>query len=365
MKVLLMGFDPFGGESVNPAWEVVECVVEEGVKGLELAKKQIPTVFDKSIKQATVGMDEFQPDIVVALGQAGGQASINVERLAININDARIPDNEGNQPIDTPVVGGGPSAYFSTLPIKAVVEQVCAAGIPATVSNSAGTFVCNHLMYGILHYIAVKQLPIRAGFIHVPYLPEQAVHRGGPSMNLVDQTKALTIALETIAQNQVELWDVYDQNGQKTGRTVFRGQTLAQGDFHIVVDIWVVNSKGQYLIQRRADHLLLSPGMWATTGGSAIRGEDSKTAALRELKEELGIIADDMTHLGRLKRSDSFKDVWLVEQEIADTDICLQQEEVSSFAWATPEEIRELVKRGLFHDYGDECFSMVFLTSEE
>lgn len=196
MKVLLTGFEPFGGESINPSWEVVKCVSREGVEGVLVTTKQLPTVFDQAIEQAVSAIIADQPDMVIAVGQAGGRPSISIERVALNINDARIPDNRNNQPIDTPVIMGAPAAYFSTLPIKAMVEGIQKAGIPASISNTAGTFVCNHTMYGILHYIAEQKLSTNAGFIHIPYLPEQAVkHRGAPSMSLSDMVTALRISI--------------------------------------------------------------------------------------------------------------------------------------------------------------------------
>ncbi len=204
MKVLLTGFDPFGGESINPAWEVVKKVSAEKLEGITLTTRQLPTVFDEAIQEAILAIAKAKPDLVIALGQAGGRSDISIERVALNINDASIPDNQQNQPIDTSVVEGGPAAYFYTLPIKAMVEEIRGEGIPASVSNTAGTFVCNHTLYGILHYIAEKQLSIRAGFIHIPYLPEQAVnHQGAPSMCLSDVTIALRVALTVAAQDRL------------------------------------------------------------------------------------------------------------------------------------------------------------------
>lgn len=202
MKVLLTGFAPFGGETINPSWEVVKQVAQEQIEGISIIKRQIPTVFGRSIDEVIEVVTGERPDIVIAVGQAGGRSSISVERVAINVNDARIPDNDSNQPIDLPVVEGGPTAYFSTLPIKTIVKEIQTAGIPASVSNTAGTFVCNHLMYGILHHIEQHKLPIQAGFIHIPYLPQQAVnHPGAPSMSLTDMVSALRVAVETAVLN--------------------------------------------------------------------------------------------------------------------------------------------------------------------
>lgn len=195
MKVLLLGFEPFGGELINPAWEMVQ-EVNESQLGCYVIKKQIPTVFNRAISEACAAIEREKPDLVIALGQAGGRSNISIERIAINLDDASIPDNENQQPRDRPVVEGGPAAYFTTLPSKEIVHSLQENGLPASISNTAGTFVCNHLMYGILHYIAKSELPIRAGFVHVPYLPEQAVkHRGAPSMNLGDLIKALEVII--------------------------------------------------------------------------------------------------------------------------------------------------------------------------
>lgn len=203
MKVLLTGFDPFGGETINPSWEVVKHVPQGEMAGISIVTRQLPTIFDQAIEEAISVITKNKPDLVISVGQAGGRASISMERVALNINDAGIPDNQNNQPIDTPIIIGAPAAYFSTLPIKAMVEGIKKAGIPANISNTAGTFVCNHTMYGILHYITQQQLPIKAGFIHIPYLPEQAVqHRGAPSMNLSDMVTALRIAIKIAVQDK-------------------------------------------------------------------------------------------------------------------------------------------------------------------
>ena len=201
LKVLLTGFDAFGGESINPSWEVVKKVQEEGIEGITLIARQLPTVFNEAIRQAVEAIDSDHPSLIISLGQAGGRTDISLERVALNVNDASIADNQNNQPIDTPVVEGAPAAYFSTLPIKAMVEEIRKGGIPASVSNTAGTFVCNHIMYGVLHHLAEHQLPIKAGFIHIPYLPEQAVqHKGAESMALADMVRALKAAIRAATQ---------------------------------------------------------------------------------------------------------------------------------------------------------------------
>ena len=197
MKILLCAFDPFGGESINPALEAVKAVK---VDGIELVKAEIPTVFYKSLEKATAIIDEIAPDAVIMIGQAGGRSNVTPERVAINISDANIDDNEGNRPSDEPIEVGAPAAYFSTLQIKRIVENLKAENIPATVSNSAGTFVCNHLMYGVLRHIDKKRLSAVAGFIHIPYLPEQTANKENmPSLPLEVSTRAIEIAVKTVA----------------------------------------------------------------------------------------------------------------------------------------------------------------------
>ena len=176
MKVLITGFDPFGGEKINPAWEAVRAL-PDNIDGIEVVKLQIPTVFKKSAKKLFENIDSVKPDVVICVGQAGGRYEFSVERIAINVDDGRIPDNDGYQPVDSPVFEDGENAYFSTLPIKAIVEEVKKAGIPAAVSNTAGTYVCNHIMYSLLYYLNKNNLNIKGGFIHVPFIPEQVVEK--------------------------------------------------------------------------------------------------------------------------------------------------------------------------------------------
>ncbi len=199
MKLLLTAFDPFGGEAVNPALEAVK-MVRPVVSAVEVVKLEVPTVFGKAIHTVEQAVADIQPDVVLCIGQAGGRFDITIERVAINIDDARIADNEGNQPIDRSIAVDGPPAYFSTLPIKAVVDTLRKQGLPASVSNTAGTFVCNHLMYGVLHTAAAQPKPMKAGFIHVPFIPSQVVSRPNvPSMALSDIVRALEAAIGAIA----------------------------------------------------------------------------------------------------------------------------------------------------------------------
>ncbi|NLC69200.1 MAG: pyroglutamyl-peptidase I [Clostridiaceae bacterium] len=201
MKILITGFEPFGGEIINPSYEAVKSLPGE-VNGAAIIKRQVPTVFRKSIMELEKLVDEIRPDIVIAVGQAGGRVDISVERVAINIDDAAIKDNEGNQPVDEAIFEDGENAYFSNLPIKAIVKRIKEGGIPASISNSAGTFVCNHIMYGLLYLIDKKYPGIKGGFIHVPYLPEQVVNkRNTPSMNINDIRKALILAVEAIVEH--------------------------------------------------------------------------------------------------------------------------------------------------------------------
>lgn len=198
MKILVTGFDPFGGEKVNPALEAVKSLPSE-IHGAEIHWVEIPTVFYRSAEVLEAEIVRFQPDAVLCIGQAGGRASLTPERVAINQDDARIPDNQGNQPIDTPIRLDGQAAYFSTLPIKAMVQAIKEEGLPATVSNTAGTFVCNHLMYQAL-YLANKKFPhMRAGFMHIPYMTEQVINKSNTaSMNLTDIVRGIQAAIGAI-----------------------------------------------------------------------------------------------------------------------------------------------------------------------
>ncbi|SFP99565.1 pyroglutamyl-peptidase [Desemzia incerta] len=200
MKILVTGFDPFGGEKINPALEAVKGLADT-IKGAEIKKLEIPTVFNKSAEVVQKAIEEFQPDYVLNIGQAGGRYEISPERVAINVDDARIADNEGNQPIDAPIKEDGDAAYFTQLPVKAMVTAIKNAGIPGAVSNTAGTFVCNHIMYQVQYMIHTNFPKIKGGFIHVPYIPEQVVNKPGqPAMSLSDMTNGLTAAIEAVVE---------------------------------------------------------------------------------------------------------------------------------------------------------------------
>lgn len=198
MKILVTGFDPFGDDVINPAIEAVKRLPDT-IDGVDIIKLEIPTVFYKSADVVKEKIEEVHPNYVLNIGQAGGRYELTPERVAINVDDARIADNEGQQPIDKPIKEDGDPAYFSQLPIKAMVDYMKKENIPASVSNSAGTFVCNHIMYQTL-YLAMTQFPdIKAGFMHIPFLPEQVVERPNtPAMALDDIVKGITAALKAI-----------------------------------------------------------------------------------------------------------------------------------------------------------------------
>jgi pyroglutamyl-peptidase len=180
MRILVTGFEPFGGQSLNPSWEVARALHGLQLQGAQVTAVQLPCVFAQALPALQQALAHHRPDIVLALGQAEGRCDFSVERVAINVMDARIADNAGAQPIDVPVIAGGPAAYFSTLPIKSLVAGLKAAGFPASVSQTAGTFVCNQVFYALQHTLA--GLGVHSGFVHLPLLPEQAAHWKGPTL---------------------------------------------------------------------------------------------------------------------------------------------------------------------------------------
>ena len=201
MKILLTGFEPFGGETVNPAKEAVKLVKDE-IKGAQIVKCYVPVVFGKAIETVHEAMKKEKPDVVLCIGQAGGRYEITPERVAINCDDGRIPDNEGNQPVDQPVFADGAAAYFSTLPIKKMVEYMKAANVPAAVSNTAGTYVCNHLMYGVRYYIEKEFPNTIGGFMHVPFLHEQVMNKKETaSLSKDDVVKGIEASIEAIVDS--------------------------------------------------------------------------------------------------------------------------------------------------------------------
>jgi pyroglutamyl-peptidase len=194
--ILLTGFEPFAGEATNPSGDAV-ATVAAGWRGPErLVVEVLPVAFDTAAARLRALIAVHSPDVVIATGLAGGRRHVTPERVAINLADARIPDNDGAQPVDLPVVPGGPAAYFATIPVKAVAAAVADAGIPSAVSHSAGTFVCNHVMFTALDAVAPG---VRAGFVHVPYAREDAPE-GAPALPLADIARALEIAVRTCVE---------------------------------------------------------------------------------------------------------------------------------------------------------------------
>ncbi|MGL4394003.1 MAG: pyroglutamyl-peptidase I [Brevinema sp.] len=200
MKVLVTGFDPFGGESINPAWEALKKLPEK-IDNISVVTAQLPTVFNDSQTVLLNAIQEHQPNIVLCVGQAGGRFEFCVERIAVNFDDARIPDNKGNQPLDRKIYDDGENAYFTSLPVKKIVQAVRNQGIPASVSYTAGTFVCNHVFYTLLYQISKKNISVEAGgFIHVPYLPSQVIEKQNQAYMSADMiVEALLTSVRAIA----------------------------------------------------------------------------------------------------------------------------------------------------------------------
>ena len=193
--LLLTGFEPFGGDSVNPSWLVAQALQGELIAGARVQALCLPCVFGQALTVLQAAVQQHRPQVVLALGLAAVRGDISVERVAVNVDDARIADNAGAQPIDEPVFAGGPAAYFSTLPIKAIVGALQQAGLPATVSQTAGTFVCNHVFYGLMHQLRGYRT-VRAGFMHLPLLT---------ALDLDTQVKAVRLALSATLHNAVDL----------------------------------------------------------------------------------------------------------------------------------------------------------------
>lgn len=201
--LLVTGFEPFGGEGVNPSAQVALALAGQRIGGAPVVAAVLPCVFGSAIDRLREALAAHRPQLVLALGQAGGRAAFSIERVAINVDDARIADNAGARPIDSAVVEAAPAAYFSTLPIKAMAAALRGAGWPAEVSQSAGTFVCNHVFFALMH--TLRRRRVRAGFIHLPLLPEQAAQRAGaPSLPLADQIAGVQLALEVALVTRVD-----------------------------------------------------------------------------------------------------------------------------------------------------------------
>lgn len=209
MKVLITGFAPFGGESINPAFEAVKLLPED-IKGAEVIKLEIPTVFAASGPAVEEGIRKYQPDVIINVGQAGGRSCVTIERIAINLIEASIPDNDGKQPLGEPIQPEGKPAYYATIPVKAIVKNIRDHKIPCHMSYTAGTYVCNSVMYNVLHMAAERYPHIRAGFIHVPFAAEQAVTKpnGTPFMSLEMIAKSLEYAIEAIVENAEDINEI-------------------------------------------------------------------------------------------------------------------------------------------------------------
>lgn len=205
MKILLSGFDPFGAEAINPAYEAIKALPDE-IEGARLIKLRLPTAYRRSFDVLQAAIEAHRPDVVLSIGQAGGRLAITPEQVAINLAEARIPDNDGDQPIARPLQPGGETAYFSSLPVKAMAAAIKAEGLAAEVSYSAGTFVCNAIMYQALYLAATRYPEMKAGFIHVPYCLEQVAGRPEtPAMSLEDITRGLAAAIRAIVRGDDSL----------------------------------------------------------------------------------------------------------------------------------------------------------------
>jgi pyroglutamyl-peptidase len=192
-NVLLTGFEPFDGQEINPSGEIAREINEATIARRKVVGALLPCVFGSALKELKHQIKLHNPALVICLGQAGGRAEITPERVAINVDDARIADNAGQQPVDRPVVKDGPAAYFSTLPVKAIVAELRKHDIPAAVSQTAGTFVCNHVFYGLMHELASHRPEVRGGFIHVPFVPEQTADQ--PSLPFEKLTEGIRLAI--------------------------------------------------------------------------------------------------------------------------------------------------------------------------
>lgn len=203
--MLVTGFEPFGGERINPSWEICGRL-PSSIGGLRLETCRLPCVFHRAIEVVSQAIERHDPALVVCLGQAGGRSRLGVERVAINVDDARAPDNAGRQPIDEPIARDGPPAYFATLPVKAMVAAMRKAGVPAELSNTAGTYVCNHVMYGVLHFLAMHGRGARAGFIHVPYAEAQVLDKAGvAAMSIESMARGIEAGIAAAATTMADL----------------------------------------------------------------------------------------------------------------------------------------------------------------
>ena len=202
--ILLTGFEPFGGDAVNPSEQVAFALHGQRIGGVPVQALRLPCVFGDALAVLQAALQQHRPQLVLSLGLAANRPELSLERVAINVDDARIPDNAGAQPVDRPVIEGGPAAYFSSLPIKAMVAAVQQAGVPAVVSQTAGTFVCNHVFYGLMHQLR-RRRGVRGGFMHLPLLPAQATVAGLPGLELDVQVHGVQVALLTACQTRADL----------------------------------------------------------------------------------------------------------------------------------------------------------------
>lgn len=205
--VLLTGFEPFGGETVNPSWQAVTALARRGLAEVNLRTALLPCVYGAASAALLAAVDAHDPAVVIGVGQAGGRSAITPERIAINIDDSPVSDNAGHRPAERPVVAGGPLAYPSGLPVRAIAAAVRDQGIPATVSTTAGTYVCNHVFYALMHLVATARPTLRADFVHVPYSHEQVLDKPGPvpSLSLQQITEALAVVVRTSVAVSTEL----------------------------------------------------------------------------------------------------------------------------------------------------------------
>jgi len=203
MKILVTGFDPFGGETTNPAIEAVKQLPDK-IAGADIVKLEVPTVFNRCAEVVRMAILAEQPDVVLSIGQAGGRAALTPELVAINLSDGRIPDNAGRQPVDQPIQPTGATAYFTQLPVKGMVRAIRAAGLPSRVSTTAGTYVCNHIMYQVQYLRATEFPTLRAGFMHIPFLPSQVTDKPNtPSLSLTDDVRGISAAIAAIVAEEV------------------------------------------------------------------------------------------------------------------------------------------------------------------
>ncbi|MEM8954111.1 MAG: pyroglutamyl-peptidase I [Verrucomicrobiota bacterium] len=209
--VLLTGFEPFGNTPINPAESVARTLHNTDLKSASITSRIVPNTFFECIEIVTAAIETIHPDIIIMMGEFGGRATITVERIAQNRNDATrydLVDNQGNAPQDVPTAPEGPAAYYSTLPIRAMVKSMLDAGIPAEISDAPGTFCCNHLMYGVLHHLTTHDLPVRTGWIHLPHLPEVAAlnhNLGNPSMSAETAASGVKVAVQAALDHETDI----------------------------------------------------------------------------------------------------------------------------------------------------------------